>query len=429
MKIKIFSLFPAMFAPLRESIMKRAQDKNIAHIDVYNIRDYAADPHFADDLVYGGGAGMVMKPEPILNALRNQGWQPGAKVIVTSPAGKPFTQQEALRLAEEEELFIVAGHYEGLDQRVVEITQAEEFSVGDYVLTGGELPAMIITDAVVRLLDGVLGDSASLEQESFTEGLLEYPQYTRPREFEGHVVPETLFCGDHKVIEAWRRQQSLRRTYENRPDLLAKLPLNEEEQGILNDCRRQRQAVSSYYIALVHYPVLDPKGHIIATSVTNLDIHDIARLARTYDAKGYFIIQPGEEQKDLTNRLIAYWTTGHGAKINPDRREALARVAVVDSLADAAEEIAQREGKVPVTVGTSAKIRRRFVGYGELKNAMEQAEEPFLLVFGTGYGLSEETLDSMDYLLKPIEGRGDYNHLAVRSAVSIILDRLIGEDA
>ncbi len=247
MKIKIFSLFPAMFAPMQESIMKRAQNKKIADISVTNIRDYAADPHFADDLVYGGGAGMVMKPEPVMNALRSAGWRKEDKVIVTSPGGKPFHQRDALRLAKEERLFIVAGHYEGLDQRVVEMTEAEEISIGDYVLTGGELPAMVITDAIVRLLTGVLGDSASLEQESFTEGLLEYPQYTRPRSYEGFAVPEVLFCGDHKVIEAWRRRQSIKKTAENRPDLLAKLPLSQEDKQVLEQHQNARKETCFVY--------------------------------------------------------------------------------------------------------------------------------------------------------------------------------------
>ena len=427
MKVNLFTLFPQMFVPLQESIMKRAQTKKIAEISVINIRDHAEDPHFADDLVYGGGAGMVMKPEPILNALRASGWQKGDKVIVTTPGGKPFTQREAVRLAGEESLFIIAGHYEGIDQRVVDITEAEEFSVGDYVLTGGELPAMIMTDSIVRLLDGVLGDSASLEQESFTEGLLEYPQYTRPRVFEGHEVPEVLFCGDHKVIEKWRREESLRRTYENRPDLLEKLPLSPEDKAVFAETHGERREKIDLYIALVHYPVLDPKGHVIATSVTNLDIHDIARLSRTYNVKGYYIVQPGEEQKDLTARLVGYWTKGHGSKVNPDRKEALSLVSVVDSLEDAEAVIAEKEGDRPYLVGTSAKIRKNIVDYGELRHIMEQGEKPYLLVFGTGHGLTEETMERMDYILKPIVGRGEYNHLSVRSAVSIILDRLIGE--
>ena len=427
MKVNILTLFPQMFVPLKESIMKRAQDKNIAEINVHNIRDYAADPHFADDLVYGGGAGMVMKPEPIMEALRQNGWEKGKKVIVTTPAGKVFTQREAVRLAKEEEIFFIAGHYEGYDQRVAEITEAEEFSVGDYVLTGGELPCMIMTDSIVRLLEGVLGDSASLDQESFTEGLLEYPQYTRPREYEGYEVPEVLFCGDHKVVEQWRRKESIRRTYENRPDLLRKLPLTEEEKELVAEIHQENREKIDLYIALVHYPVLDPKGHVIQTSVTNLDIHDIARLIRTYNVKGYYIVQPGEEQKELTERLVTYWSKGHGSKINPDRKAALSLVKVVDSLEDAESAIEEREGNRPLWVGTSAKIRPNIVGYEELRDVMEREDRAFLLVFGTGHGMTSEIMDRMDYVLKPIVGRGEYNHLSVRSAVSIILDRLIGE--
>ncbi|MEE0777218.1 MAG: tRNA (guanosine(37)-N1)-methyltransferase TrmD, partial [Bacillota bacterium] len=201
MRIDLFTLFPAMFAPMSESIMKRACDKRIAEINVHDIRAYAEDPHFADDVLYGGGAGMVLKPEPVMNALRAQGYQKGDKVIITSPAGKPFQQADAVALSKEQRIFIVAGHYEGLDQRVADLTGAMEYSIGDYVLTGGELPAMVMADSIVRLLDGVLGDAASLEQESFNEGLLEYPQYTRPKEYEGLSVPEVLLCGDHKVIE------------------------------------------------------------------------------------------------------------------------------------------------------------------------------------------------------------------------------------
>lgn len=427
MKVNIFTLFPQMFVPLQESIMKRAQDKKIAEINVLNIRDYAADPHFADDLVYGGGAGMVMKPEPIMNALRENGWEKGKKVVVTTPAGKTFTQREALRLAKEEEIFFIAGHYEGFDQRVVDITEAEEFSIGDYVLTGGELPAMVMTDSIVRLLEGVLGDSASLDQESFTEGLLEYPQYTRPRVYEDLEVPEVLFCGDHKVVDQWRHEESIRRTYRNRPDLLRKLPLDEVDRAIVNEIHTEKREKIDLYIALVHYPVLDPKGRVIATSVTNLDIHDIARLSRTYNVKGYYIVQPGEEQKSLTERLVTYWSVGHGSKVNPDRKAALSLVSVVDSLDDAESSIENIEGNRPLWVGTSAKIRPNIVGYDELRDVMERENRAFLLVFGTGHGMTSEIMDRMDYVLKPIIGRGEYNHLSVRSAVSIILDRLIGE--
>lgn len=427
MRIDLFTLFPAMFAPMSESIMKRACDKRIAEINVHDIRAYAEDPHFADDVLYGGGAGMVLKPEPVMNALRAQGYQKGDKVIITSPAGKPFQQADAVALSKEQRIFIVAGHYEGLDQRVADLTGAMEYSIGDYVLTGGELPAMVMADSIVRLLDGVLGDAASLEQESFNEGLLEYPQYTRPKEYEGLSVPEVLLCGDHKVIEAWRRKESLKRTWERRPDLLAKVPLSNEDKRELEHIETMYRSKGDFYLALVHYPVLDPKGRMIATSVTNLDIHDIARLARTYGAKGYYIVQPGAEQKELVSTLIHYWTQGHGAKMNPDRKEALDYVKVVDSLEEATADIAQTEGKAPLKVGTSAKIRPGIVGYEELSHQMERDDNSYLLVFGTGHGLTEDVLGSMDYILKPIEGRGEYNHLSVRSAVSIVVDRLIRE--
>ncbi|MEG1496291.1 MAG: tRNA (guanosine(37)-N1)-methyltransferase TrmD [Clostridiales bacterium] len=427
MKIEIFTLFPQMFAPMHESIMKRAQDKQITSINVHDIREYAADPHFADDQVYGGGAGMVLKPEPVMASLEANGYEKGDKVIITSPGGKPFLQEDALALSREDKIFMIAGHYEGLDQRVADLTNAQEYSIGDYVLTGGELPIMVMTDAIVRLVDGVLGDAASLEQESFNEGLLEYPQYTRPNEFRGLSVPDVLLSGNHKVIDQWRRKESLKKTWLFRPDLLKKLPLSNEDKQQLAAVKADKKYQGDYYLALVHYPILDPKGHIIATSVTNLDIHDIARLATTYGAKGYYIVQPGEEQKELVSKLLNYWTMGHGAKMNPDRKEALSRVILVDSLEDAKKDIAAKTGKAPKTVATTARIQPKIIGYEELSEKMERTDDNFLLIFGTGHGMPEEILEDADYVLKPIEGKGSYNHLSVRSAVSIVVDRLIKE--
>ena len=229
------------------------------------------------------------------------------------------------------------------------------------------------------------------------------------------------------MIEAWRREQSLRRTSLNRPDLLKKVPLSDEERQLYAEERAAAVERVDVYIALVHYPVLDPKGNVIATSVTNLDIHDIARLSRTYNVKGYYIVQPGEEQKELTKQLLNYWTSGHGSKINPDRREALSLVSVVDTLDDVVSRIEEIQGEAPLKVATTAKIRRDIVSYEELKEIMIRENHSCLLVFGTGYGLTDELMEEMNYVLKPIVGRGDYNHLSVRSAVSIILDRLLGE--
>ncbi len=424
MRIDILTLFPEMFLPLGESMMKRAVQKGLAHFQITNIRDYAKPPHWmVDDLVYGGGAGMVMKPEPILAALEALGYRPGDTVVLPSPAGKPFNQQTALRLSREERLFILCGHYEGIDQRVADFTRAEEISIGDYVLTGGELPAMVLVDATVRLLPGVLGDSASLDEESFSAGLLEHPQYTRPASFRGLDVPEVLFSGDHRRIEAWRKEQAIARTWANRPDLLEKFSAG--ALGLpMAAAAPPRTAV---YPVLVHYPVLDPRGKVIHTSLTNLDIHDIARLATTYDLPRYYIVQPGKEQRELAQSLLDYWVLGHGGAVNPDRRAALSRVVLVDSLEEAAADVAGRRRRRPTIVATSAKMRPNAISFADLRRKIWREDGDCLLVFGTGHGLAEEVLESSDHVLKPVEGRGVYNHLSVRSAVAIIVDRLLGE--
>ncbi|MBQ1400413.1 MAG: tRNA (guanosine(37)-N1)-methyltransferase TrmD, partial [Lachnospiraceae bacterium] len=208
----------------------------ILEIRTVDIRDYAENKHNSvDDYPYGGGAGMVMQAGPVVRAVRAAKAElpEGTRVVYTSPQGSVFTQETAKRLASEESLIILCGHYEGIDERALELTVDEEISIGDYVLTGGELPAMVMIDAVARLLPGVLHNDTSAETESHQESLLEYPQYSRPREFEGLEVPEVLLSGDHAKVDAWRREQSLLRTREKRPDLLEKAELTEKEKKFL----------------------------------------------------------------------------------------------------------------------------------------------------------------------------------------------------
>jgi tRNA (guanine37-N1)-methyltransferase len=223
MKIDILTLFPEMFhGILNSSIIGKAVEKGIIQASLVNIRDFSRDRHKrVDDYPYGGGAGMVMTPQPLYDAVSSvKKDNPEARVILTSPRGKPFVQEKALKLSREAHLIIICGHYEGIDQRITDSVVDEEISVGDYVLTGGELPAMIIVDAVTRLLPDVIGSPLSLEEESFNEGLLEYPQYTRPAKFMGMEVPEVLLSGDHKKINEWRREKALETTKSQRPDLL-----------------------------------------------------------------------------------------------------------------------------------------------------------------------------------------------------------------
>ncbi|RAQ96745.1 tRNA (guanosine(37)-N1)-methyltransferase TrmD [Thermogemmatispora tikiterensis] len=236
MHIDIFTLFPAMFeGPFSESILKRARERGLLSIALHNIRDFTTDKHhIVDDYPYGGGVGMVMKPEPIFAAV--EAVYQGGPIILLTPQGRLFNQQIARELAREPRLSLICGHYEGVDERVAEHLATDELSIGDYVLTGGELPAMVIVDAVARLIPGVLGDDASTHEESHSDNLLEYPQYTRPPEFRGWRVPEILLSGNHAQIARWRRKEALRRTKRRRPDLFAKLDLSsKEDQKLLKE--------------------------------------------------------------------------------------------------------------------------------------------------------------------------------------------------
>ena len=221
MKIDVLTLFPAMFAgPLDESIVKRAREAGLLDLKVHNLRDYAHDRHkTVDDRPFGGGPGMLLKPEPLFEAVADLARE-STRVVLLSPAGRTFNQAIARELAQLTDLLLISGHYEGFDERVREELADDELSIGDYVLTNGALPAMVIVDAVTRLLPGALGDDESAHEESFSHGLLEYPQYTRPAEFRGMKVPEVLLSGNHAQIAKWRAEQARLRTKERRPDLL-----------------------------------------------------------------------------------------------------------------------------------------------------------------------------------------------------------------
>ncbi|KAB2661522.1 MAG: tRNA (guanosine(37)-N1)-methyltransferase TrmD [Verrucomicrobia bacterium] len=231
MKIDVITLFPGMFTgPLDESIIKRARAEGRLELVIHNLRDYTHDRHkTVDDKPFGGGPGMLLKPEPIFEAVENLA-RDETKVILLGPIGRPFTQAIARELSEEKHLLFLCGSYEGFDERVREQLVDDELSIGDYVLTNGNLPAMVIIDAVARLLPGVLGDDESSHEESFSNGLLEYPHYTRPAEYRGMKVPEILLSGHHAQIAAWREEQSRRRTQERRPDLLAQQDASQSAQ-------------------------------------------------------------------------------------------------------------------------------------------------------------------------------------------------------
>ena len=242
MKFEIFTLLPEVFTPyLETSILQRAQQNGLIEVAIHNIRDWARDKHHTtDDAPFGGGGGMVMKPEPVFDAVESVlGRESGLPIILLTPQGRVFTQDVARELSAHPRLALICGRYEGFDERIRAHLATDEISVGDYVLTGGELPALILIDALTRLLPGALGDPSGAADDSHASGLLEYPHYTRPPEFRGWGVPEVLLSGDHAKIEQWRREQSLLRTLERRPDLLGKANLSAEERIFLEKQNRE----------------------------------------------------------------------------------------------------------------------------------------------------------------------------------------------
>lgn len=231
MKIDILTLFPEMFAPLESSIVGKAVEKGLLDIRYHNFRDNAEKARHVDDEPYGGGQGMLLRAQPIYDTIDKIDAN-NPRVILLDPAGKTFNQSYAEELAQEDELIFICGHYEGYDERIKQLV-TDEISLGDFVLTGGELAAMTMVDATVRLIPNVIGKEASYQDDSFSSGLLEYPQYTRPYDFRGMTVPDVLMSGHHENIRRWRLEESLRKTYLRRPDLLEKYPLNQEESDLL----------------------------------------------------------------------------------------------------------------------------------------------------------------------------------------------------
>ena len=244
MKIRVFSLFPEMFdGALSASLLGKAQDKGILSLEVINFREFALDKHrHVDDTPYGGGQGMVLMPQPLSAAMEgNAPMSDNSEIILLSPQGKTFTQADAVRLADRDELSFVCGHYEGFDERIRHFVDSE-YSIGDYVLTGGELPAMVMIDTIARLIPGVIKERASYEEDSFFQGLLEYPQYTKPRAFRDMEVPEVLLSGHHANIRRWQKKEALRRTWLRRPDLLEDYSLSDEEKKLLLEAQAEEEA-------------------------------------------------------------------------------------------------------------------------------------------------------------------------------------------
>lgn len=426
--IHLVSLFPEFYtSPLATALLAKAQESGVLAFSHHDPRAFAADKHHtADDRPYGGGPGMVMLAEPVAQCLRSL--PKAGRMLVMAPSGKPFTQAMARELAQEENITIICGRYEGLDSRLFEAFPLEPISIGDVVLNGGETASLAVVEAVARLVPGFMGKEASGDDESFSHGLLEYPQYTRPEQWENHAVPEILRGGDHARIQQWRREASLAATLHNRPDLFEEAPLTANDAAWLN-AQPRRRIGKNLFACLVHYPVLLGEKNSGASSLTNLDIHDIARSSRSYGLGAFYISTPLADQARVLETVLHHWTQGKAAKSHADRAEALRIVHHVNIVEEAVQDIYARTGQKPRVIATSAQWPRD-ANAPALTPSQVRAwlhEGPVLLCFGTGHGLAPEVLAQCHAALRPLRFSGDYNHLSVRAAAAITLDRILGD--
>lgn len=359
--------------------------------------------------------------------------QPG-RLIYLSPKGRPLTQSLVKELATEKHITLICGRYEGIDSRIEDIYPVERISIGDFVLNGGEAGAACLMEAVSRLLPGFMGHDESGTEESFSDSLLEYKQYTRPERFGGISVPPVLRSGNHEAIARYRHEERLAETLYNRPDLIEKATLTPGDRHFIRSLRLQKPA-KNLYCALVHYPVLDKYKNTVAVSLTNLDIHDICRSSCTYGLGGCFMVTPINDQHELLTSIVRHWTSGPGGASNPDRKVALEKVYGVWSLSEAIDRIEEETGRPPLVFGTTAVVpatgkRKKEPVPAEISLDVARKKlysHPVLLLFGTGHGLAPEAKAMCHGFLPPIRWHGEYNHLSVRSACAIIFDRLLGD--
>ncbi|MFV0349864.1 MAG: tRNA (guanosine(37)-N1)-methyltransferase TrmD [Halodesulfovibrio sp.] len=427
MQFTIVTLFPEFFdSALGCGLMAKANESGLVSFAFKNPREHTTDRHHTvDDRPYGGGPGMVMMADPLaktLSSIQESSGKPG-RILMMAPKGRPFTQAMARELAQEESVTIICGRYEGFDARLEELFPIEPVSIGDYVLNGGETAALSVIEATSRLVPGYMGHEDSGEEESFSAGLLEYPHYTRPDVYEGLEVPDILKSGDHKRIAEWRREQALKITLHNRPDILQEAPLSSNDLEILKKEERNRVG-RNLFCSLVHYPVVNKEKKSVAVSLTNLDIHDIGRCSCTYGLGGYYISTPIEDQRRMLDELLRHWVTGPGTAANPDRGEALQIIRGVGYIEDAVRDISERTGQKPLLVATSAKGAGN-MSVADLRQLL--AERPVLLLFGTAHGLAPQVLEECDGILRPVRYLDGYNHLSVRTAAAIIIDRILGD--
>ncbi len=459
MNISILTVFPDLFQPfLNTSLIKRAREKGTVNIQTVSFFSYAKPTERIDAPTFGHGAGMLIKPTIVEQAVNDlEGKYGRAFKVFFSPQGKKLTQpflqgiyeqivQQAAytnqgeRNIQDEQreinsskphLMLICGRYEGMDARVEEEYANLIISIGDYVIMGGDLPAMVFLEGLLRFVPGVVGRQESVIQDSFTGPFLDHPEYTEPVVWHGKEVPAIVRSGNHSAIQKWQLETAAKKTVREHFDWFRASPMSKQEMDL------GASFIPRHYAALMHTDVLVKQELMLepgqqaqavivegTTSITSLDIHDIARSARTYGLAGYFLVTNLIDQERIAKRLLDFWQAEVGIDYNPERHEALKFVQLTKSFDDCVAAIEEKEGSRPIVIATSA---RPVSGVASI-TFEDQAKvwssgRPVLLVFGTGRGLCPALLQRCDYILPPIKGFTDYNHLSVRSAAAVIFDR------
>lgn len=429
MKISVVSLFPELYAPFAAtSLVHRAQENGLLSLDVQSLFSFCAPKERADGPTFGHGPGMVLRPEVIERAVEAVEKSAGpAFKIFFSPHGTPLDQHMLRGLKQRIDergghCLLLPARYEGMDARIEEEYADAIVSVGNFVLLGGDLPAMMLIEGLMRLVPGVVGKAESVERESFSGAFVDFPHYTAPIVWHGREVPEVVRSGDHAAMEKWRADEAVKRTVLHHFPWLRSHETNKAERAAV------LKAMPTHYAALMHTGVLVQNGVEGESSVTSIDVHDIARSSATFGIKNYFVVTPLLDQQKIVTKLLQFWQEGEGVSYNPSRHEAVSGARLAQSLDEVVAAIEALEGKKPVLIATSAKrgvAQLPVITYDDQETVWRHGR-PVLFLFGTGQGLSETMLARCDYLLPPIEGFSPFNHLSVRSAAAVVFDRWLG---
>lgn len=445
MKISIITVFPEIHEPfIAASLLGKAIEKGVLSCNVIRLSSLVPPKERIDEPTAGPGAGMIIKPVLMQKAIdqAEQQYGPGVKIFF-SPQGVKLDQRVLRQLSKElfsqpqevsevsseatlknDHLILICSRYEGIDARVEEHYADLVLSIGDYVLMGGDIPAQVFLEGILRLLPGIVGKQASVEEDSFSGALLDHPEYGLPVEWEGKKIPDIVLSGNHAKIEAWRKEEACKKTLKKRFDWFITNSPTEEQVAYA------RSVIPRHYLAVMHTQIVLKGGQIGESSIASLDIHDVARSCATYGIEQFFIVSPLKDQRSILDTFLGFWRSQEGMEYNQSRFKSMQIVEPISSLTDVIEAIRAKEGKEPLIIATSAKQHNNVpaIDY-HCQSMIWDYDRPILFIFGTGQGLADVVLDRCDYLLLPIYGLSSYNHLSVRAAVSIILDRWLGLDA